>query len=347
MRTDYTYLVDKEFEKGRYYIGASDIPTLALMNTNYKQTPLKKYLEMKGELEPFRGNEYTKMGHIMEPIILKLALEKLGYEKNDIQNWFVCRNSDKLHNKFIDLTEARYDKFPELLAHADLIIPDDDIIIEAKNTGYFASKRKEKNGMRGFFLDGYDINDLSENGIPDKVYLQVQTQLMCYNAKTAYVSCLIDGNAHKLYGPIHPNHKVQEHILALAKRFWRCVEENIEPQPEIWDDVLLLNPAIDREKKIMIAGDKLETVQEMIERGKKLKERAKDIENELDDIKTALGVIMGENTLLETPEGKKLASMYETSRESISLSTIKKGNETLYNSLSDYINVSTSRIIKY
>ena len=347
MRTDYTYLKDKDFQQGRHYIGASDIPTLALMNINYKQTPLKKYLEMKGELEPFAGNEFTQMGHIMEPIILKLALEKLGYEKNDIQNWFVCRNSDKLHNKFIDFTEARYNDFDALLAHADLIIPKDDIIIEAKNTGYFASKRKEKNGMRGFFLDGYDINDLSENGIPDKVYLQVQTQLMCYNAKTAYVSCLIDGNTHKLYGPIHPIHKVQEHILALSKRFWKCVENDTEPQPERWEEVTLLNPTIDREKKIMIAGEKLETVTEMIERGKKLKERTKDIENELDDIKKSIGLIMGDNTLLETPEGKKLASMYEMTRESISLSTIKKENVTLYESLADYINVSTSRVIKY
>ena len=56
---------------------------------------------------------------------------------------------------------------------------------------------------------------------------------------------------------------------------------------------------------------------------------------------------MGDNTLLETPEGKKLASMYEMTRESISLSTIKKENVTLYESLADYINVSTSRVIKY
>ena len=40
----------------------------------------------------------------------------------------------------------------------------------------------------------------------------------------------------------------------------------------------------------MIAGEKLETVTEMIERGKKLKERTKDIENELDDIKKVSGL---------------------------------------------------------
>jgi hypothetical protein len=169
---------------------------------------------------------------------------------------------------------------------------------------------------------------------------------MCYGAEKAYVSALID-NLHRLYGPVYPNRKVQEHILAIATNFWQHVENNTEPMPETWDDVKLLNPNIEADKKIMVGGEKLETVFQLTNRGKEIKEKIKKLKEEEDDIKKALGLIISDNKLIEDPEGNKLVSQHEITRETVSLSAIKKENENLYNQLNDYIKVSTSRVLKY
>src|SRR6056297_1218301 len=77
-----TTLGDPGFTRGRDYIGASDMPTLAGLTKRYK-TPVDLYLEKIGEAKPFEGNDRTRWGHIQENNILAEYVSREGADFND------------------------------------------------------------------------------------------------------------------------------------------------------------------------------------------------------------------------------------------------------------------------
>jgi|GEM_PF-5700671 len=304
---DFTYLKDINFEKGRRYIGASDIPTLALLNVKYDQTPLTLWEQKTGRAEPFQGNERTKAGKELEPLVLKWGLEKMDYENLNSLLLSRYENKNKI-NTFHSFTEARHPDRPYLVAHADLIETADPFVMEAKTTGYFGGKRRDNVNI------GYDKDDLSGNGIPTRVYLQIQTQMLCYDIPVCYVSVMIDTGQHRLYGPISAHKKTQEKILALAERFQWHIEKDQPPEPKIWKDVIKLHPVIKKDSQSVLGGSELEKAIEMKERAKKLRAKQKDIKKELDDIKNAMGLLIGPNQYLMSADGQKIASVSQITK---------------------------------
>jgi hypothetical protein len=216
---------------------------------------------------------------------------------------------DKSSGPFKAMTEARYPGRSYCIAHADVLFddPEEPYIIEAKTVGAMAGKRRE-----GQVFSGYDVDDLTAQGVPDAVFLQVQWQMMCYGVDLAYVAALID-NQFYTFGPIHAEKKVQESCLALAERFWRLVEADTAPAPETWDDVVSMYPLVE-ETSAMIAGDDEMRVREMISRDKQVAARIKELTDERDDIKNAIGVLIGGNAVLASASGDTLAKASEQSR---------------------------------
>jgi len=339
---DFTYLKDPDFKEGRRYVGASDIPTLALLNLKYDQSPLTLWEQKTGRADPFMGNERTRAGKEMEPLVLKWGLEKLDYPMASTKEFLKSRILE--NNKFINihnLTEARHPDRPYLISHADLIEVDTPIIMEAKTTGYFGAKRADNINL------GYDKDDLSANGIPSSVYLQIQTQMLCYGIDTVYVSVMIDTGQHRLYGPISAHKKTQEKILALAERFWYHVENDKAPKPEIWKDVMKLNPILKKDSQTTIGGPDLDKIVEMIEKTKKLRSKQKSIKKEMDDIKNAIGLMIGKSNYLMSARGDKLATAFNVTR--YSLKDYKKMNKRrLTRMLNDgFVNKTTYRNLKF
>jgi hypothetical protein len=319
---NFEYLKDINFKKGRYYIGASDVPTIALMNIKYDQTPLTLWEEKTGRKKRDFAGERAKAGKDLEVIVLKWGLEKINYEFNAPD--FI---SDRAHEariypptkgKLISLTQATCRNYPFIVAHADLIEIAQPFIMEAKTTGFFGGKRGNDINY------GYDKDDLTANGIPSSVYLQIQTQMLAYEINECYVSVMIDTGLHKLYGPIKAHKKTQEKVLAICERFWWHVEHDTAPKPEIWKDIIALNPILDVESKTVIAGTDLDKIQEMKDRAISLREHAKKIEAELKDIKNAVGLIIGKNAYLESDQGESLAKSFEVNRESVSIKDLRE-----------------------
>lgn len=58
------------------FIGASDFG--ALLGLSKWKTPKDLWLEKTGQAPPFHGNLYTDVGTALEPLVLKLAVKKLG-----------------------------------------------------------------------------------------------------------------------------------------------------------------------------------------------------------------------------------------------------------------------------
>jgi hypothetical protein len=317
------------------------------MDVQYGQTPLTLWETITGRREPFKGNERTQAGKELEPIILKWGLEKLYCDdkiKQDYSSFIVSRLMDCwTHLYYYSFTECAHPNRPYLKTHADLICSKKEtpFIMEAKSAGFFGAKRENDINI------GYDKDDTSANGIPSSVYLQIQTQMLCYNIPIAYVSVMIDTGLHRLYGPIPAHKSTQEKILAIAEKFWWYVEKEKPPKPSTWADVVILNPVLSKDSKTVIGGQEEEKVIEMKDRAKELRKKEKKIKAELDDIKNAIGLLLGGNAILESSNGNKLATAFETIRENLNLKELKENDPEKYKDLTGYLNKTTSRQVRY
>ena len=349
---EFTYLKDINFDNIRYYIGASDVATLAGLNIKYKQTPLTLWEEKTGRRESNFNNERMDHGHDLEPLILKWGLEKLKtddpikYDQHFYKKFMVSRiNNDYYCQGHYSLTECKCPEYPFIKAHTDLFFDgvcyDTSFIMEAKSAGFYGSKRNDNINL------GYDKEDMSANGIPTSVYLQVQTQMLCYDIPVCYVSVMIDTGIHKLYGPIPAHKKTQEKIIALCVNFWRHVTTDQPPTPMIWKDVLHLNPGFDKDSKIVIGGAEEEKAMYMKEVAKKLREEKKEIDEKLSDIKNAMGLLVGENKWLESSAGDKIATAFNATK--YTLKDRKKMSKRRFNRLKKdgFISESTYRDIRF
>lgn len=338
---NFTYLKDKNFSHGRNYIGASDVPTLALLNLKYGQTPYGLWEVLTGRAEPWAGNDRTKVGKLIEPLILSMSLEELKILNSKEKNKFLYL-AYKENNKFKKnhlFTEFVCPDYPFIKSHPDLINTKHEIGIEAKASGYFGSKRNEDLNY------GYDLEDLTANGIPSSVYLQVQTQMMCAKVNKWYVGAFLDG-VFKLY-TVASHKKNQEKILATCEKFWRCVEKDEPPKPESWKDVVKIFPNIDIESKTVLGGEELEKIEKAKDRKKYLSNRIKKHEAEIDDIKKGVGIAMGESKYLESSEGIKLGSVSDIVK--FTLKNYKDMDPERFNKLKEdgFINESKFRTLRF
>lgn len=319
---DFTYMKDRDFKEGRKYLGASDAPTIAGINPY--QTPLELWEIFTGRVKGFAGNELTKWGHIQEINILAEYVHKItgsGEARNDFITSRIW--GENQFNEFHSWTEAVYPENNRILSHSDLLhVPKGNIpvIIQAKNSGEFAAAQRRRDVNKG-----YDRQDMSSNGIPLSVYFQEQMELITYGLPKAWVAVLIGGNSWKLYGPVEYNKKTVEKLLALYMRFLWHVDKDIPPTPKTWSDVVKLFPNFKKNTKAVVSDEAEIECRQMLEEHSKIGLKIKELEGQKDNIKNALGLFIGGNNYLETPDGRSLASASEISgRQSISLTGLKK-----------------------
>jgi len=313
------YITDFHGERKKG-IGSSDIPILAGLLKKWDQTPVTLFYSKKEDIQQ-EENAQMEWGNNLEPIILSKFISNKG-EIDEAKQLIVSATNEKPqeHSKWQILTEARHPEYNFALAHADLLNRNDEYIVEAKSTSSFAAKRRDNPDF------GYMEDDLTENGIPASVYLQVQWQMFVYGVKQSYVSVLVDTSDYREYGVILPNKKVQEACLALAARFWECLLKDIPPSPQTFKDVSLVFPKSNKTTKV-VGEDDLLKVKVMKDQKKSLEYQKKKIDAKINDIKTAVSLLIGENEILSSPEGETLATLTSVESERVmGLKDIKSKN---------------------
>jgi predicted phage-related endonuclease len=347
----YTKIRDFHGERAKG-VGSSDIPVLSGLTKQYGSTPLRLWEQKTGRTEPWSGNARTAWGHKLEGMVLREFLaNRYGEEAAD--QFLTAKRRGKSIGPWKTDTECRHPEREYCLAHADLLVDGNEpgahemepFIVEAKTTGMMAGKRRE-----GHIFTGYDPDDLTAQGIPDSVFLQVQWQMYVYGVRLAWVAVLIDTADYREYGPIVADPRVQEKCLALAERFWQHVTDDKPPAPETWDDVARLWPG-QTDTTRLIAGDEEARVREMIERDKALADRVKQLTAERDDIENAIGILIGENAILASAAGDVLARRgMSAPRSSIAPSKVEKQAPDLFKQLqaAGLVSVSESKpTLKY
>lgn len=315
------YMKDREFSKGRKYIGASDMDTLAGINQH--KTPLELWEELTGRAKGFSGNKKTAWGHKQEPMILGEYIKKVT-GSSEARNEFITSRlwGDVKYEKFHSWTESFPKGQTRRCAHADLLdlSGETPVIIQAKNTGAYAAAARKRDPDKG-----YDKEDFTANGIPLSVYFQEQWEMFCYGITSAYVAVLIDGWDWQFYGPINYDKNTLEKLYALSEKMLWHVDKDIMPEPKTWSDIVKYYPNYKPNTKAVVSDDSDLECRAMIEQYGKIQRKIKGLEDKKDDIKNALGLYIGENNYLETPDGFSIASVSAIpGKKSISVSGLAK-----------------------
>lgn len=352
---------DADFHAARRLgVGASDIPTLAGLNKRHGQTPLTLWREKRGLAEGFEGNERTDWGKRLEAMVLqKFIAGRYGDEA--AADFLAGAIRGRSSGPFKVKTEAIHPERRYCLSHADLLVdgwrytapmtPEEideenklhpeltaiqgvayhtepPYLVEAKTSGLYSAKRRE-----GVIFEGYDPDDRSQFGVPDKVFMQVQWQLYTYGLTEGWVVVLIDTADYREYGPIVFDPRHVDQSLALAEKFWGMVESGTEPTPITWGDVVSVYTDLE-DKTAMVSGDEETKARQIVAKGRDFKARAKALDEELDDVKMALGILAGDvveedgtvrrtmNRVLNDSAGETIATFRDQTKDTLTLADL-------------------------
>jgi hypothetical protein len=339
--TPYTRLRDLATSHRGAVVGASEIATLALYNLRHGQTPATLWEEHTGRIAPFAGNEATWWGSAHEPTILyRYVMDH--FDEDTARAFLSAYWRRRSHGPFKVLTEFRRRiEHGTAIAHPDLLIEApllqriigrsmEPRIVQAKSHGYHTSRRKDDPDF------GYDPDDLSQNGLPASVFLQEQWEMFCADLPEADVVPLIDTNDYRQYGPVYRDAKTQEQALALAERFCWHVERDVAPDPEAWIDIVHRDPVAHEasaihplEEAVELRGEPV-TLADMLASWGKAKGDERRALRRQEDIKTALGVLLGGNKWLTTPEGQVIAGRIQSEYLSLSLKELRAEHPEVY-----------------
>lgn len=249
-------------------IGASEIGTVAGL-VPYAR-PIDVWLVKRGLREPFEGNQATRMGTALEPVIANIyAAEYLGPGERVVQP-----------------SEAWPDAVDGTLRHPDhpwvLASPDRAVMVGGKVVRLVEIKTA---GPRTAYLWG-DAHD----AVPNGYRAQVEWQMAVTGVPVVDLVVLLAGEEVRAYR-IERDPELWEYLLSIGRDFWRRVQDGIEPPvdgSESWRDYIAsrfpkgegLRTATADEAALIEA---LDTVKRSI---RELEEREADIENRL---KLAIG----------------------------------------------------------
>jgi len=204
------------WEARRGSIGSSEISSV--LGINKYQTPRDLWLLKTGRSEPFEGNEFTKMGHILEPIVADLFAESSEKE--------LVRGSEKIEIRF----------------HAD--------------KPYFSAS-PDRYYMKGGEVCILECKTtqatIDKDDIPLTWFSQLQWQLGITGLKSGAIAWLTRG-VNFDFIELDFDEEYFDYMTQKADKFWNVnVIQDIEPDPINTNDVLNAHPA-HKDGKVIVAS---------------------------------------------------------------------------------------------
>ena len=311
-------------------VGASEIATLALYNLRHGQTPATLWEQHTGRAAPFAGNEATWWGHAHEGTILYRYVRD-HFDEDTARAFLSSYWRGRSHGPFKVLTEFRRKlEHGTAIAHPDLLILEPaPRLVQAKSHGYHTARRKADPDF------GYDEEDRTQNGLPAAVFLQEQWEMLCADLPEADVVALIDTNDFRSFGPVRADPHMQEQALALAERFCWHVARDVPPDPEAWVDIVHRDPSpreasaiTPMEASVELRGEQV-TLADLLASNEKAHGDERRAVKRQEEIKVAIGVLLGGNEWLTTPEGQVIAHRIRSEYLSLSLKDLRAENPDL------------------
>jgi len=177
-------------------IGASEAAAACGLSS-YK-TPLDLYLDKTGQIDPFKGNDATRLGNLLEPVI---------------ESEFVTRTGIKVIESPMGLFRSRFHPFMLATPDADC---EDRALGEWKSTT---------------FRRAAELGEQESDNLPADWICQCQQQMHVMNRQLVHVAVLIDGRTLKTY-QVERNDRLIEGIISAERELWdRCINHD-PPEPD-------------------------------------------------------------------------------------------------------------------
>ncbi len=177
--------------------GASEIAAVA--GLSQYQTPYEVFLRKTGQLPEFGGNDSTRLGTKLEPIIVSEFTEETGIKAKQ----YPC-------------PMLRHPRHSFLYATPDALLETDEVL-ECKATGWRIAK------------DQY--GDDGTDDIPTEHLCQAQLQLEVTGLDVAHLACLVDGRHLRLF-VVRKNVELIDRLIYAAAELWSRIQKNDPPAPD-------------------------------------------------------------------------------------------------------------------
>lgn len=223
-------LTDEQIEQRKSGLGSSDIPRVI-------SDPHAVWLEKTGRAEPFKGNEFTEWGDLMEPILHGKARERWPEElraRNDrtwvgAEPWMLATPDGLYHSR----------------THECPIGVD-----EYKTANAYMAR---------------EWGDEDTDEIPTKYLLQVQWQ-QGVTGLTAPARVVAEINHRFRYYEVEHHPKLFDRVLEIGRKFWWHVENDTPPPMDgsdaARDTLLALYPQAPEKDWMLADEDTLALVEE-------------------------------------------------------------------------------------
>ncbi len=216
--------------------------------------------------------EVVQMGHVMQPIIGKLAQEKLRIELKEAD---------------YAMTHPKQDWFR---SHFDFISADGKTLVEAKN--YNA-------GTRSKF-------DPDTNTIPLADYAQLVHEAACHGVERIYLAVLFGGQEFQTFEFKISEVEKDEFIQKMAV-YWGFVKANTLPEAETIEQTKLIYPTSTEEQ--VVATQQME---QAVAQLKAIKGQIKELEGAEEQIEVAIRNALGEKSAVVGVDGSTLVTWRST-----------------------------------
>jgi len=235
-----------------------------------KGNALQTVLIKQGKLPPpdLSEVEAVQMGHVMQPVIGRLAQDRLKMELKDAdymlthfkENWF--------------------------RSHFDFISVDGSALVEAKN--YNAAVRHQF--------------DPDTNRIPSVDYAQLVHEAAVHNVSKVYLAVLFGGQEFHTF-EFNISEAEKSELIKNMAVFWAHVQTGTAPEPRNIEDTKLLYPQ--STDGVTFATQDIEN---MVHDLKALKQKIKEYESIGEQWELAIRNAIGENQELRTFDGNTLVT---------------------------------------
>ena len=312
----YTHLNHATWLQDRFHgIGASEIAILCQIAT---KTPLELWTEKTTHTAseyPPETMELMRAGKEQEPITIHRFLKNMDHV--DADDFFDLYYAGIPGKNILLFTEFHHPKHKFLFCHPDLIIKINNkwINVEIK----FVKHR------------GYEWNfdDLTENGIPQKHYLQCQFQMFCSGIKNTILVANYQGSEFYEF-PVKANPQLFPIFEKLCLDFWDLVKKKAPPMAASRADALKLFPVKNQKSSLLTNEIEYQTLiqKDVYNQNKK---RMNYLKKRNDRIKADVMCLMADNNVLQTADGQQIAKYSEKeSNKFTSIKTIRE-DKKLFN----------------
>lgn len=296
----------------RLGLGGSEAGTILGLNKYESSWDLWSVKTGRSEPKDLSDNMAVKMGHILEPIVADLYVEKTRK---------TVRRSNIHHI---------HKEKPWLVGNLDRVVVGEKRGLECKTASSFAAKGKFGKGNQ-YGPDG-ELAILCDE-VPDTYLIQVQHYMSVTGLPVFDLAVLIDGRDFRIF-TIHRNDELIAEIEEQLTTFWFSnVIDDIAPTGE---------PTAEPE---VIKGATIEAtpdIASLIDSHKELDEAIKELKAEQDQVDDQIKQFIGESEILVSG-GHQIASYKTVNSNRFDTTAFKKSEPSLY---AQYVKPSSSRTFR-